>query len=145
MSETPESPTSRTSPSTRSPWAERQLSRRLGERDIQLALASGDVNPAHLDAAYATDMFHRVIAHGHVGRRADLGGAGHAAAGAGHDLPVAVPAFCRAGGAGDVITAEVTVTEKDERHGNLTLACRCTNQAARGDLGEARSRPPPKR
>jgi phosphate butyryltransferase len=63
MSETPESPTSRTSPSTRSPWAERQLSRRWASATL-LALASGDVNPAHLDAAYATDMFHRVIAHG---------------------------------------------------------------------------------
>jgi phosphate butyryltransferase len=36
----------------------------------------------------------------------------------------------------------VTVTEKDERHGNLTLACRCTNQAARGDLGEAEVKAP---
>lgn len=40
--------------------------RTFAERDTQLfALMSGDVNPAHLDAAYtATDMFHRVIAHG---------------------------------------------------------------------------------
>src|SRR5271156_3424972 len=38
----------------------------LTQRDIQLfAIMSGDVNPAHLDEAYATsDMFHKIIAHG---------------------------------------------------------------------------------
>jgi hypothetical protein len=43
-----------------------QISRTLGQREIQLfALASGDVNPAHVDPEFAaTDMFHKVIAHG---------------------------------------------------------------------------------
>ena len=42
------------------------LVRTLSQRDIELfAAMSGDVNPAHMDPAYAsTDMFHRVIAHG---------------------------------------------------------------------------------
>jgi len=43
-----------------------QSVRTLTPRDISLfAVMSGDVNPAHVDAAYAaTDMFHGVIAHG---------------------------------------------------------------------------------
>ncbi len=42
------------------------LTRTLQAQDISLfALASGDVNPAHLDRDYAaTDRFHGVIAHG---------------------------------------------------------------------------------
>ena len=42
------------------------LDRTLAQRDIELfAAMSGDVNPAHMDPAYArTDIFHRVIAHG---------------------------------------------------------------------------------
>ncbi len=40
--------------------------RTLTQEDIELfAVVSGDVNPAHLDPAYAeTDLFHRIIAHG---------------------------------------------------------------------------------
>src|SRR6516162_9174450 len=42
------------------------LSRALSKDDIALfAVMSGDVNPAHLDEAYAEkSMFHRIIAHG---------------------------------------------------------------------------------
>ena len=42
------------------------LARTVTQRDIELfALASGDVNPAHMDPAYAaTDMFHGIIAQG---------------------------------------------------------------------------------
>ena len=40
--------------------------RTLQQQDIELfAAATGDVNPAHLDPVFAaTDLFHRVIAHG---------------------------------------------------------------------------------
>ena len=42
------------------------ISRTLTKDDIALfAVVSGDVNPAHLDESYAaSDMFHRIIAHG---------------------------------------------------------------------------------
>src|ERR1700690_3624517 len=38
----------------------------LTQEDIELfAVVSGDVNPAHLDPAYAqADLFHKIIAHG---------------------------------------------------------------------------------
>ena len=40
--------------------------RTLAQEDIDLfAVVSGDVNPAHMDPAYAeTDLFHKIIAHG---------------------------------------------------------------------------------
>jgi phosphate acetyltransferase len=42
------------------------LSHTITQRDIDLfAAATGDVNPAHVDPAYAaSDMFHHVIIHG---------------------------------------------------------------------------------
>ena len=42
------------------------LVRTLTDKDIELfAIMSGDVNPTHLDAAFAkSDMFHKVVAHG---------------------------------------------------------------------------------
>ncbi len=42
------------------------LAKTVSQQDIDLfAVVSGDVNPAHMDPAYAkTDMFHRVIAPG---------------------------------------------------------------------------------
>ncbi len=49
-----------------SPGDEARLTRTLTAADIALfAAATGDVNPAHLDPAYANDtLFHGVIAHG---------------------------------------------------------------------------------
>ena len=42
------------------------LVRTLTHKDIELfAIMSGDINPAHLDDAFAkSDMFHKVVAHG---------------------------------------------------------------------------------
>jgi phosphate butyryltransferase len=106
------------------------LSRKLGEREIQLfALASGDVNPAHMDAEYAaTDIFHHVIAHG-------LWGGGLISAVLGTELPGPGTIyldqslhFTRPVGLGDTITASVTVTNKRVEHHIITLDCRCTNQ-----------------
>lgn len=106
------------------------LSRTLGQRDIQLfALASGDVNPAHLDPDFAaSDMFHRVIAHG-------LWGGGLISAVLGTQLPGPGTIyldqslrFLRPVGLGDTITARVTVKEKKPDHRIVILDCRCTNQ-----------------
>ena len=104
--------------------------RTFAERDTQLfALMSGDVNPAHLDAAYtATDMFHRVIAHG-------LWGGGLISAVLGTELPGPGAIylsqslkFVHPVGLGDTITATVTVVEKLAEHHRVRLDCRCTNQ-----------------
>jgi phosphate butyryltransferase len=116
------------------------LTRTLTTDDIQLfAAMSGDVNPAHLDPAYAaTDIFHKVIVHG-------MWGGGLISAVLGTELPG--PGTIYLGQSlrfrhpvapGDTITATVTVTEKQDTHHLVTLDCRCTNQT--GDVvigGEA--------
>ncbi len=110
--------------------ASASISRVLGQREIQLfALASGDVNPAHLDREYAgSDIFHRVIAHG-------LWGGGLISAVLGTQLPGPGTIylsqslrFLKPVGLGDCITATVTVTAKREDHHVVELDCRCTNQ-----------------
>ncbi|MDZ7895575.1 MAG: bifunctional enoyl-CoA hydratase/phosphate acetyltransferase [Sphingobium sp.] len=121
------------------------LSRTLGEQEIQLfALASGDVNPAHLDPEFAaTDMFHRVIAHG-------LWGGGLISAVLGTELPGPgtiylgqTLRFVRPVGLGDTITASVTVSAKDVDHHIVTLECRCTNQTGEEVItGEAKVKAP---
>ena len=106
------------------------LERTLTEEDIKLfALVSGDVNPAHMDSEYAaTDMFHRVIAHG-------MWGGGLISAVLGTELPGPGAIylgqsfrFTRPVGIGDTITATVTVTEKRPEKHIILLDCRCTNQ-----------------
>ncbi|KPL68454.1 bifunctional enoyl-CoA hydratase/phosphate acetyltransferase [Erythrobacter sp. SG61-1L] len=106
------------------------ISRVLTEHDIQLfALVSGDVNPAHLDPDYAaTDMFHRVIAHG-------LWGGGLISAVLGTELPGPGAIylsqslrFRRPVGLGDTITASVTVSEKRPDKKIILFDCSCTNQ-----------------
>ncbi|WP_454883358.1 bifunctional enoyl-CoA hydratase/phosphate acetyltransferase [Sphingomonas oryzagri] len=106
------------------------LTRTLTPDDIQLfAAVSGDVNPAHLDPAYAeTDMFHRVIAHG-------MWGGGLISAILGTELPGPGAIylgqslrFTRPVGLGDTITASVTVIEKRAEHHIVVLDCTCVNQ-----------------
>ena len=106
------------------------VTRTLTDQDIQLfALVSGDVNPAHMDRAFAEEeMFHKVIAHG-------LWGGGLISSVLGTELPGPGAiylsqslSFLRPVGLGDVITASVTVTEKREKHHVVLLDCRCVNQ-----------------
>jgi phosphate butyryltransferase len=121
------------------------LSRTLGEREIQLfALASGDVNPAHMDPEYAaTDMFHHVIAHG-------LWGGGLISAVLGTELPGPGAIYLsqslkfeRPVGLGDTITACVTVTGKSAEHHVVTFDCRCTNERGEEVIsGEAKIKAP---
>jgi phosphotransacetylase/acyl dehydratase len=110
------------------------LSRTVTQQDIELfAIVSGDVNPAHLDPAYAeTDMFHKIVAQGilEAGLISAVLGTKLPGPGTiylGQDLR-----FLRPVGIGDEITATLTVTEKHEDKGNLVLDCRCTNQ--KGEL-----------
>ena len=106
------------------------LSHCVTQRDIDLfAAVSGDVNPAHVDPAYAeTDMFHHIIIHG-------MWGAGLISAVLGTKLPG--PGTIYLGqdlrfrhpvSIGDTITATLTVKEKKPEKGDVTLDCVCTNQ-----------------
>jgi phosphate butyryltransferase len=107
------------------------VTRTVTTDDVQLfATVSGDVNPAHLDAAYAkTDSFHRVIVHG-------MWGAGLISSVLGVKLPGPGTIyldqslkFTRPVDIGDTITATVAVTEKLPEHHIVHLDCRCVNQA----------------
>lgn len=106
------------------------LSKTVTQQDIELfAVVSGDVNPAHMDPAYAaTDIFHRVIAHGMLGAGpistvlgTELPGPGTIYLG--QDLQ-----FRRPVGIGDTITATLTATEKRADKGDAVFDCRCVNQ-----------------
>lgn len=102
----------------------------IGEREIRLfAAVSGDVNPAHLDAAWAaTTPFGGVIAHGMLS-------AGYISALLGTTLPGPGTIyldqslrFRRPVRPGDVLTTTVTVVAKDDVKKRVTLDCACTNQ-----------------
>ena len=104
--------------------------RQLTADDIALfAIISGDVNPAHLDPEYAaTDLFHRIIAHGMWGGGLISAVLGTKLPGPGtiylsQDLHFHAPV-----GIGDTITASVTVREKNAEKKSLALDCICANQ-----------------
>jgi phosphate butyryltransferase len=108
-----------------------QLTHIVTQRDIDLfAAATGDMNPAHVDPAYAAGgMFHHVIIHG-------LWGAGLISAVLGTKLPgpgtiylAQDLRFLSPVSIGDSITATVTVTVKGGGTQQVTLDCVCTNQA----------------
>jgi phosphotransacetylase/acyl dehydratase len=106
------------------------LSHTVTQRDIDLfAVATGDVNPAHVDPVYAeTDMFHHIIIHG-------MWGAGLISAVLGTELPGPGTIylgqelrFLHPVSIGDTMTAKVTVREKKPAKSDVTLDCVCTNQ-----------------
>ncbi len=106
------------------------LSHTVSQRDIDLfATVTGDVNPAHVDPAYAaTDMFHHIIIHGMWGAgliSAVLGTKlpGPGSIYLGQDLRFRYPVSI-----GDTITATLTVREKRPAKSDVTLDCACTNQ-----------------
>ena len=100
------------------------------QRDIDLfSTVTGDVNPAHVDPAYAeTDMFHHIIIQGMWGAgliSAVLGTKlpGPGTIYLGQDLRFRYPVSI-----GDTITATMTVREKKPEKGDVTLDCVCTEQ-----------------
>ncbi len=110
------------------------LVRTAGQDDIQLfAAMSGDVNPAHLDAAFAVnDMFGHVIVQGMWTAGLISALLGTRLPGPGtiyldQDLQFRHPVV-----PGDVVTATVTVKEKRADKRIVLLDTRCTNQ--RGDV-----------
>jgi len=106
------------------------LSRTLTPEDIQLfARVSGDVDPAHLDAAYAaTGIFHRIIAHGMWGGGLISAVLNTKLPGPGGRYLGQSLRFVRPVVPGDLITATVTVVEKQAGHRKVVLDCICTNQ-----------------
>jgi phosphotransacetylase/acyl dehydratase len=121
------------------------LTHTVTQRDIELfAAVSGDVNPAHMDPAYAaTDMFHKIIIHG-------MWGAGLISAVIGTKLPGPGTIylgqelqFRRPVGIGDTITATLTLREKQPDKGNVLLDCLCANQNGEAVIiGTAEARAP---
>ena len=115
------------------------------QRDIDLfATVTGDVNPAHVDPAYAeTDMFHHIIIQG-------MWGAGLISAVLGTKLPGPGTIylgqdlhFRRPVSIGDTITATLTVKEKKPEKGDVTLDCVCANQKGEAVItGTAYTRAP---
>lgn len=106
------------------------LQRTLTWDDIRLfALASGDVNPAHVDPAYAREgMFHEVIAHGLWGGSLISTVLGTLYPGPGTVYIDQSLHFSRPVKVGDTLTVSVTVREKNESNGHVTLDCLCANQ-----------------
>lgn len=115
------------------------LRRTLTKEDIEVfAILSGDVNPAHLDEAYARETpFHHVIAHGMWGGTLISTVLGTRLPGPGTIYVSQQLNFLRPVGLGDVITVSVSVTHKGEKN-RLRLACVCTNQEGKAVItGEA--------
>ncbi|SLN66235.1 Phosphate acetyltransferase [Oceanibacterium hippocampi] len=107
-----------------------ELSRTLNREDIELfAVMSGDVNPAHVDEAFArNDMFHKVIAHGMWGGALISAVLGTELPGPGTIYLNQSMSFRRPVGLGDTVTARVTVREKNPEKQRLLLDCVCLNQ-----------------
>jgi phosphate acetyltransferase len=106
-----------------------QIVRPLLQEDIALfAAMSGDVNPAHMDEAFAKDaIFHKVIGHGMWGGAIISAVLGTQLPGPGTIYVNQSLKFLRPVGIGDTITTRVTVAEKRAR-GHVVLDCECTNQ-----------------
>ena len=104
--------------------------RTLAQEDIDLfAVVSGDVNPAHMDPAYAeTDLFHKIIAHGMWGGALISAVFGTRLPGPGtiylsQDLHFRAPVSI-----GDTITTTVTARERKPEKHRIVFDCVCTNQ-----------------
>jgi phosphate acetyltransferase len=108
-----------------------ELTRTLRKEDIELfAVMSGDVNPAHVDEAFAkTDQFHKVIAHGMWGGALISAVLGTELPGPGTIYLNQSLSFRRPVGLGDTVTVRVTVREKLPEKKRLLLDCECVNQS----------------
>ena len=104
--------------------------RTLSNADIQaFAALSGDVNPAHLDAAYAENtLFHGVIAHGMWGGALISTLLGTELPGPGTIYLEQKLQFVKPVRVGDTLTITATVTAKDDIKKRVTLDCKIVNQ-----------------
>jgi phosphate acetyltransferase len=107
-----------------------QMQRTLSMEDIKaFAAVSGDVNPAHLDVAYAeSTRFHGVIAHGMWAGALISSLLGTQFPGAGTIYMEQSLRFMRPVRVGDTLTISVTVTQKEDASRNVHLDCSVTNQ-----------------
>ena len=110
-----------------------QLTRTLTKQDIQLfAVATGDMNPAHVDEDYArSDVFHQIVAHGMWTGSMFSTLLGMQLPGPGTIYLKQNLTFLKPVRIGDTVTASITVTAKDEKHERITFLTRCVN-----DFGE---------
>ncbi len=104
-----------------------RLTRRLDEKAVRtFAALTGDVNPVHLDAAYAAETpFKRPIVHGMLTASLISAVLGTQLPGKGaiyvsQSIQFRAPVYV-----GDDVTAEVTVTAIDTRRRRVTFATRC--------------------
>jgi phosphate acetyltransferase len=106
------------------------LTRTLSRDDIDLfAAMSGDVNPAHMDEAYAREtLFQRVIAHGMWGGALVSTLLGTQLPGPGTIYLAQDLRFRRPVGIGDTINVTVTVRDKRAEKRIVVLDCRLVNQ-----------------
>jgi len=106
------------------------LVRTLTHKDIELfAIMSGDVNPTHLDDAFAkSDMFHKVVAHGMWSGALISTVLGTQLPGPGTIYVDQSLHFRGAIGLGDTITVTVKVRSKMEETHRIIFDCRAVNQ-----------------
>jgi phosphate acetyltransferase len=116
------------------------LTRTLTQQDIQLfAVVTGDMNPAHLDEAYAkTDIFHQIVGHGMWTGSMFSVLLGMQLPGPGTIYLGQTLKFLKPVHLGDTITASVKVLKKDDVKHHITFETLCANQAGEHVLeGEA--------
>uniref|UniRef100_UPI0021495854 MaoC/PaaZ C-terminal domain-containing protein n=1 Tax=Tahibacter caeni TaxID=1453545 RepID=UPI0021495854 len=106
------------------------IERTLTMQDIQLfALQSGDVNPQHVDPAYAASTrFHGVIAHGMWGGALISGVLGTRLPGPGTIYLEQDLRFLKPVRLGDTLQVGVTVAALEPATRQVLLDCRCVNQ-----------------
>lgn len=107
-----------------------QCVRTLTQADIQaFAAVSGDINPAHLDAVYASHTpFHGIIGHGMWSGALISSLLGTIFPGPGTIYVEQSLQFKRPVRVGDTLTTRVKVTDKEDARKLLTLACDIYNQ-----------------
>ncbi|MGC2461622.1 MAG: MaoC/PaaZ C-terminal domain-containing protein [Steroidobacteraceae bacterium] len=109
------------------------LSRTLTKQDIELfAVMSGDVNPIHVDEAFARDdMFHKIIAHGMWGGTLISTLLGTELPGPGTIYRSQTLNFRNPVVLGDTVVVTVIVREKNAAKRDVILDCRVVNQTGK--------------
>ncbi len=106
------------------------LTRTLTRQDIQLfATVTGDMNPAHLDEAYAkTDVFHQIVGHGMWTASIFSVLLGMHLPGPGTIYLKQTLEFLHPVHLNDTITASIKVIKKNDEHKHITFETLCANQ-----------------
>ena len=106
------------------------MTRTLTKQDIQLfAVVTGDMNPAHLDEAYAkTDIFHQIVGHGMWTGSMFSVLLGMQLPGPGTIYLQQTLKFLKPVHLGDTVTASVKAIAKDDKHKRITFETLCANQ-----------------